>query len=206
VNPIEWLHDRYIAARRLRVLAGHLAELIPADASLLDVGCGDGRLAAGIQRRRGGGRVTGLDVQVRPDASIPVAHYDGRTLPHPDASFDTVLFADVLHHSEDPRKLLAEGVRVARRSVLIKDHLLRGPVSARLLRFMDDVGNSRFGVALPYNYWPEERWLETFRTLELTLDAWVPRLGLYPGPLDWLFGGALHFVASLGVPGRHQRR
>lgn len=200
MNPIEWLHESYFAARRLRALREHLIDLIPADATLLDVGCGDGLLAASIAERRADIDVSGLDVQVRPGASIPVAHYDGRALPHPDDSFDAVLFVDVLHHSEDPQKLLAEAVRVARRCVLIKDHRLHGPHSERLLRFMDDVGNSRFGVALPYNYWPEDRWREAFQALGLRVDAWIPKLGLYPGPVDWLFGRSLHFVASLGVP------
>jgi len=201
VNPVEWLHDVYIAQRRLRVLTHHLVPLIPSDASLLDVGCGDGRLAAAIAELRSDVEIAGLDVHARPDASIPVASYDGRTIPHANDSFDAVLFADVLHHSEDPQQLLAEGVRVASRRVLIKDHTLRGSYSERLLRFMDDVGNVRFGVALPYNYWSERRWREAFGTLDLCVETWIAELGLYPVPVDWIFGRSLHFVASLGVSG-----
>ena len=201
MNPIEWLHGAYFAERRLRALSHLLISRIPSDASLLDVGCGDGRLAAAIGELRPDIDIAGLDVQVRPDASLPVAQYDGRAIPHSDGSFDVVLFADVLHHCEDPQKLLAEGARVARRCVLIKDHTLQGAVSGRLLRFMDDVGNSRFDVALPYNYWPEQRWRAAFAALDLSVEAWISKLGLYPGPVDWLFGGSLHFVASLGVSG-----
>ena len=206
MNPIEWLHESYFASRRLRALGDHLIDLIPNAATLLDVGCGDGRLAAAIAERRSDVDISGLDVRVRPNASIPVAQYDGRAIPHPDDSFDAVLFVDVLHHSEDPQKLLAEGVRVARHCVLIKDHRVHGPASERLLRFMDDVGNSRFDVALPYNYWPEERWREAFQALDLSVLTWIPKLDLYPGPVDWLFGRSLHFIASLGVLGTRGAR
>ena len=96
--------------------------------------------------------------------------------------------------------MLREAARVARTRILIKDHTLRGRLSERLLRFMDDIGNRRFGVALPYNYWPEERWLEAFVELDLRVDAWQSDLGLYPLPLDWIFGRNLHFVAALTLP------
>ena len=149
-------------------------------------------------------QVSGLDTLRRPNASIPVEPFDGDTIPHADDSFDAVLFADVLHHSTDPRRLLAEGARVARRRLLIKDHTLQGPASERVLRFMDDVGNRRFGVALPYNYWTEQRWREAFEALDLSVETWISKLHLYPVPMDWVFGRSLHFVASLAIAGTQE--
>jgi hypothetical protein len=52
-------------------------------------------------------------------------------------------------------------------------------------------------VALPYNYWPEERWKQAFEQLGLRIDHWQSRLGLYPAPASWLFERKLHFVAKL---------
>ncbi len=49
----------------------------------------------------------GLD----PDRIVRV---DGDTLPFPDASFDVVYAGNVLEHTEDPAKVLEEGVRVLR--------------------------------------------------------------------------------------------
>ena len=61
-------------------------------------------------------------MQVRETAAIPVTIYDGRTLPFEAAAFDALIIVDVLHHADDPALLLREAARVARRSILIKDH------------------------------------------------------------------------------------
>jgi hypothetical protein len=49
---------------------------------------------------------------------------------------------------------------VAAQRVLIKGHFLRGIGADAKLRFMEWVGNARFGVALPYNHWTEQQWVE----------------------------------------------
>lgn len=199
MNTAERLHQAYGGNRRLEALARHLAPLLPERASVLDVGCGDGALDERIGGARPDVEISGIDVLVRPETRIPVTSFDGRAIPHPDDAFDAVVLVDVLHHCDDPEALLAEAVRVARRCVLLKDHIASGPVSRALLRFMDDVGNRRFDVALPHNYWEEPRWRDAFERLGLTVETWETDLRLYPGPLDWIFGGSLHFVARLGV-------
>jgi hypothetical protein len=64
---------------------------------------------------------------------------------------------------------------------------------------MDWVGNARHGVALTYNYWPQQRWFEACKTLGLQIDAWVTELGLYPWPVHLIFERSLHFVARLSL-------
>lgn len=205
MNLIERLHDAYGGARRMRALADHVVAMIPPSASVLDVGCGDGLLAERIELLRTDVSVRGVDVLVRPGVSIAVEQFDGVSLPHPDGSFDSVLFADVLHHCDEPLALLGEAVRVARTNVLIKDHTLKSPLAGKLLRFMDDVGNKRYGVSMKYDYWSEERWRDVFHDLALEVAEWRADLHLYPASVDWLFGGSLHFLADLRVaaaPGR----
>ncbi len=199
MNLAERLHAAYGGTQRLEALSEHVGALLPEGAKVLDVGCGDGVLDERLQQRRQDVEIHGIDILVRPQARIPVTSFDGRTIPHPEGSFDAVLLVDVLHHCEDPEAMLADAIRVARRCVVLKDHTLHGPLSCALLRFMDDVGNLRFGVALPHNYWSEARWRETFERLGLPIEAWIADLGLYPAPLDWIFGRSLHFVARLGV-------
>jgi hypothetical protein len=93
--------------------------------------------------------------------------------------------------------LLREARRVARKSVVIKDHTLDGPLAGPTLRAMDWIGNSRYGVALPYNYWTKRRWLEAFKELGVEIALWTSTLRLYPWPASYLFDRSLHFVARL---------
>lgn len=195
----ERVHDRYVQKRRADVLRDHLAELIPRDASALDVGCGDGLLAYRLMERRPDLKIWGIDVLVRETTYIPVELFDGRTLPCGDAGVDVVMFIDVLHHTEDPMRLLREGARAAGKAIVIKDHALGGILAGPRLRFMDRMGNTRYRVQLPYNYWPERRWFEACEVLGLSVGAWRRDLRLYPWPFDWVFGRSLHFVARLDV-------
>lgn len=191
------IHGGYVHRRRVRVLAARLAALVPPGSELLDVGCGDGLLSWRLAAARPDLRVSGIDVKVRDGTPIPVSAFDGRSIPRPDRSSDVVLFVDVLHHTHDPEVLLREACRVARRAIVIKDHLLTGALAGPTLRLMDWIGNARHGVDLPYNYWPPARWKAAFEALGLSLEAWSTDLGLYPWPADWVFGRSLHFVARL---------
>jgi SAM-dependent methyltransferase len=197
VNPIEQVHCRYVASRRARVIAARLAKLVPAGASVLDVGCGDGEIASLLQCLRPDVIVRGVDVLVREHTRVPVEEFDGCTLPFADGAFDAVTFVDVLHHCEWPVELLAEARRVARRSIIIKDHLLQGLGAQRTLRFMDGVGNRRYGVVLPYNYLRPDQWAGAFAQLGLTVEQMEERLGLYPWPFSLAFDRRLHFIARL---------
>jgi SAM-dependent methyltransferase len=199
VNPLERLHRRHHGRRRLRVLGEHLVDLLPRDASVLDVGCGDGLLTRFVADRRRDLDVRGTDVLVREGSHVPVEPFDGRTLPWSSDSFDVVVFVDVLHHAEDPFGLLRDAARVARRAIVIKDHTLEGPLAGATLRFMDRVSNRRHGVHLPYEYWTRARWNEALRQLALTVEIWRDQLGLYPWPVRFLFERQLHFAARLQV-------
>lgn len=200
MTPVERMHDSYVARRRARALANHLAALLPAHASVLDVGCGDGLVPHLVLERRPDLHIRGIDVLVRPVTHVPVEPFDGRTLPAADRSVDAVMFVDVLHHAADPLGLLREGVRVARACLAIKDHLRQGILAAPTLRLMDRVGNARYGVTLPYTYWTPAEWRAAWEQLGLHVVEWRTRLGLYPGPIDWIFGRALHFLARVEVP------
>lgn len=196
---IESIHESYVKSRRLTVLADHFAELIPDQSMVLDVGSGDGGLAAAIIARKPTLTFTGIDTLIRHDTHIPVEAFDGRTIPSQDNTTDYVLFSDVLHHTEDPMILLREATRVARRGVMIKDHLVRGLLARPTLRFMDEVGNRRFGVKLPHNYWRPEQWDNAFSELKLKPEDYRTQLGLYPSWANWCFGRRLHFITRLGL-------
>jgi SAM-dependent methyltransferase len=190
------LRETMIFSRRARVLAEHLTILISLGSHILDVGCGDGTIDRLITQQRPDISIEGIDVLIRPNTQISVRPFDGVTIPYPDASFDFVMFVDVLHHTIDPRVLLREAIRVGKQ-ILIKDHFREGFLADTTLRFMDWVGNAQYGVALPYNYWSRAQWFEAFRKLGLTARAMNASLELYPTPACWLFDRGLHFVARL---------
>jgi SAM-dependent methyltransferase len=202
MRALERLHAGTISQRRIRRLCGHLAPLFPPHACALDVGCGDGRLDVLLAQARPDLSFQGIDVLIQPQVSIPVQPFDGHTIPYGPGSFDVVLLVDTLHHTNDPMSLLREAARVARRAIVIKDHVRDGFLADPTLRFMDRVGNARFGISLPHTYWPKARWFEAFDELHLTVGVWKPRLKLYPWPFDWLFDRSLHFIARLDLAPR----
>jgi SAM-dependent methyltransferase len=192
-------HGKLVHSRRIQRLCEELAELIPANAEVLDIGCGDGKLAALIQGKRPDVKMQGIDVLVRDETEIPISKFDGTTIPFPDRSFDVAMFVDVLHHTDDPMILLKEAARVAKSFIVIKDHTDDGILSNATLRFMDWVGNKPHGVVLPYNYWRERQWREAFNKLRFEIMDWKKDLGLYPVIADQLFGRGLHMIARLKV-------
>ena len=199
MSLLDSIHGGYVARRRLQRLAALLPALLPRDAHVLDVGCGGGELDRALLDARPDLSITGVDVLLRPERHIEVTQFDGVTLPFDDRSFDAVQFVDVLHHTEDPSRLLREAARVARQAIVLKDHLREGLLAQATLRWMDDVGNTRFGVALPHNYWRRAQWMDAFAALGLTVESMRTDLHMYPAPLDWIFGRGLHFIARLRV-------
>jgi SAM-dependent methyltransferase len=196
---IDRVHGDYVQNRRARALSNRLADIIPDRFVMLDVGCGDGLIARLITERRTDVQLRGLDVLPRDRAYIPVERFNGEVIPYKDASFDGVMFVDVLHHTHDPMVLLGEAARVARKAIVIKDHILDGLLAGPTLRAMDRVGNARYGVSLPYNYWTKREWLEAFQKLGVKVGSWTTSLRLYPWPASCLFDRSLHFVARLDM-------
>lgn len=186
------VHNNLVFGRRTRVLAHHLAKLIPPGSRVLDVGCGNGLIDRMIMDKTGAS-IEGIDTLIRPETHINVGAFDGRIMPYADRSFDIVMFVDVLHHTDDPKVLLAEAARVGH-SVLIKDHLREGFLANQTLRVMDWVGNAHHGVVLPYNYLSKDEWNETFQQVGLQTVQIETSLDLYPFPFSWIFGRRLHFV------------
>jgi SAM-dependent methyltransferase len=174
-----------------------LARFVPPEASVLDVGCGDGTLAAELLRLRPDVTITGVEVAIRAEAAIPTGRFDGANLPFSTRSMDVVLLADVIHHARDGRRLLREAARVAAKRVIVKDHVVRGFAARMTLAFMDRVGNRRFGVPIRENYWPIVEWNAAFAEGGLRLLVWDTSFRIYPFPATLVFDRSLQFIAVL---------
>jgi SAM-dependent methyltransferase len=198
--PYTWIsrwHRAFVSQRRARVLAELLAAQIPQNASVLDVGCGDGTIGSRIAQLRPDISIQGVEFLVRPGCKIKCDSFDGLTLPYPDSSFDVCLFVDVLHHTEEPAILLREAVRVTRGFVLLKDHIDKNLLDDITLRFMDWVGNRPHSVVLTYNYQSRKQWAGYFSMCGLKEENWNCAVPLYPWPFQLVVGRGLHFVSLL---------
>lgn len=198
MNFFEQLHERYIAERRALRLGELLANALPpGPLSVLDVGCGDGRVDYFLRAARPEIGLHGIDARGRERAWATAQTYDGDCLPFDAGEFDAVLLVDVLHHTDNPMVLLAEGARVARHVIIVKDHLREGLLAGARLRFMDRVGNRRFGVPLPFSFWRRADWRDAFERLGIETEHWTESLELYRWPLGLVFDRTLHFLARL---------
>jgi methylase of polypeptide subunit release factors len=61
LKPFELLHGQPVPDRRVRPLQRHFESLRPRSARVLDVGCGDGDLAARLAGSRSDVRLEGID-------------------------------------------------------------------------------------------------------------------------------------------------
>jgi SAM-dependent methyltransferase len=136
--------------RRTRFLLAHC----PPPATVLDVGCGTGALAARLADS--GYDVVGLDasrgmleVLEQRAPGIEAVLGSATEIPFADEEFDVSLSVATLHHIADPRdvrRALAEMTRVVRPGghVLVWDHNPRNPYWPRLMsRVPQDRGDER---------------------------------------------------------------
>jgi SAM-dependent methyltransferase len=106
-----------------RALLDELLAAYPGAESLLEIGCGTGRFAAWLApafRMLGLDRSPAMLTEMRVQhPTIPAVLGDAHQLPLADASIDLVLFVTTLEFLEDPLAALREGVRVARRGLVL---------------------------------------------------------------------------------------
>jgi ubiquinone/menaquinone biosynthesis C-methylase UbiE len=185
-------------SRRVRQISKNIANILPHGPILfLDVGAGSGEMAAAVVKRRNEFVASGVDIYIRPKTFIPVLKYDGCTLPFNDNSFDFVTIIDVLHHCEDPVKVLKECARVSKQFLVIKDHVCDSEIDRMILSFMDWIGNRAHGVKLPYNYLSSNSWNTAIARANLDIINSVDSIQIYPFPIDYFFGRKLHNLLLL---------
>lgn len=199
-----YFHKKVVYSRRMdrlsKLMADRLKSLehdLKKRISVLDLGCGDGKIDSLIMKRLPFVQIEGIDVLVRDETYINVSKYDGKHIPFADGSYDAVMVVDVLHHTDRPEKVFEEICRVSNKYILIKDHIRTGSVSYIKLRAMDHVGNAHYHVRSPYNYLTDEQWKHMYSQNKLKLIKIDTDLHLYKGIFHLLFDRNLHFIAIL---------
>ncbi len=113
-----------MAADGLRPDLHVVAELVPAGARVLDLGCGDGtllehlKLAKGVQGRGIERSEAGVLACVRRGLSVRQGNLQEGLADYPDNSFDAVILSQTLQYLNDPLMILGEMVRVGRLAVV----------------------------------------------------------------------------------------
>jgi len=198
VPAVTWVHGKLVRDQRTSVLTGHLAAMLPLNCkTVLDVGCGTGRIARGIQDARPDLTIAGVDVLIQPKTAIAVQHFDGKHLPFDNQSMDAVIMVDILHHIDDPMVILREAARVAKLAIIIKDVHADHPFAFSTLAFMDWVGNRGYNVYCPNNFWSLARWKKAWDALGWTPIETQTNLGIYPFWARPFFETNLHFISRL---------
>lgn len=138
-------------------------------ASILDLGCGSAIVASEFQKFFSG-KIAGADVIDKRVVPISFTLYDGKNLPLADNFFDVVLINYVLHHCEDPVRVLQEAKRVAKDKIIIYEDLPESFFSKMLCRmhgksfaflFQDDKQSCNFKTT--------KEWHEIFGKLNLKI-------------------------------------
>lgn len=194
---------RPVYESRLRVLCSAILGHLNSGDRVVDIGCGFGALGRAIMDHAScpeGVVVHGVERVKRGGEAIEVQAYDGITLPYEDNAVDVTILADVLHHDEQPDRLLAEAARISRRLVIVKDHKVDGPLAHARIALMDWAANSPYGVPCLYRYPTLAGWREQQARLGLTRVDEHAHMTLYPRPYRWVFTPRLQYFAALSVP------
>lgn len=199
---------RPIYAARLKELVRRIVPHLRENERVLDVGCGGGTLGRALMDAPNcpkGVVVTGLERFKRGGEPIEVVSYDGVTIPFAAKTYGVVILADVLHHEEDPDRLIRECARVSRRLVIVKDHQVQGPLAQKRISFIDWAANAPYGVKCLYRYNTPRQWAQTPVRHGLKSVEEIGSINLYPPGFNLLFGRRLQYLGVWEVAGEESK-
>lgn len=134
--------------------------------SVLDIGCGEAYVTAGLGRRA---RDTwGADIVDLRRAHVPTfLPYDGLTLDVPDNRFDVVVLSFVLHHvpNDLKPKLVGEARRVCRRTLLVIEDTPRNAFDRWTSNRHGESYRKKINSTASFGFYSQAAW-EAFFTAE----------------------------------------
>ncbi len=174
--------NRALLKKRSKQKADRLINHLPVreNAKLLDIGCAEGFVGQEIAMRLEI-HVELVDVIDMNQTSLPHKTYAGDVLPFDDEAFTDSLLYFVLHHSQNPRNVLAEAARVSSDQILVVESVYESIWDRWVLRAIDTVANRvrSFGLMTNQeeylNHKTVEEWEAIFREMEgsrVEIETW----------------------------------
>jgi len=136
---------------------------------ILDLGCGSGIAAYHFQKFFQA-EIIGADIKDNRLVPIPFKIFNGKNLSFTDNSFDIVLLNYVLHHCQDPERLLKEAKRVSKRIIIFED-LPEGIFSKLRCTFHQTSYNIFQKEKQKFNFKTKKEWQELFKKIGLKIIA-----------------------------------
>lgn len=134
--------------------------------SIIDIGAGTCHIDDQLISK--GHKVLPIDVvNLSFSPKISPVIYDGKKLPYKDKYFDTAILITVLHHTIDPKAILAEASRVSKQIVIIED-IYNRKFHKYLTFFVDSLLNFEFKNH-PHSNKTDEQWQQLFKKMNLRL-------------------------------------
>lgn len=142
---------------------------------VLDVGAGRGDIT-GVLNEKYKIDTTAIDVKqpMIPVSGVKIIVYDGQKIPFKNNSFDAAILRAVLHHCQNPEKLLLETKRVTKKNIFVFEDIYENAwekystfLSDSLMNFFD--GPLTNTIFHPHNNKTFDAWLKTFRKLGLKI-------------------------------------
>lgn len=171
--PFKFLVEKIIRNRTERIVNA-FDGFIKKGEKVLDIGAGAGWTAREIQKRKNA-KVILLDVIDFNQTDLKLVLYDGEKIPFSDNSFDSVLLIYVLHHAENPLKVLKEAKRVSGARIIIFEDTyisLSGKIFLYLWDFITNLPSflvKPFGEKMSFNFKKVSEWKKIFKRLQLKI-------------------------------------
>ena len=167
---IFWKLFRRIYETETKKMCQQIKDFVLPGENILDLGCGSGIFGKNLKEKLKV-KVFGLDIVDERVFKIPFQKFDGKKIPFPENSFDTVLISFVLHHTENPKEILKEAKRVAKKIIIFED--LPQGILGKLRCFLHWLSwNLFFGKKfVKFNFLKEKEWEEIFENLNLKIVA-----------------------------------
>lgn len=154
-----------------KVMCRDCSPYIKPGLKMLDLGCGSGIVSKEFAEHFKA-QLTGVDIIDNRIFPINFKLINGRNLPFSGDEFDVILISYVLHHADDPVRLLGEAKRVLRPGgkIIIFEDLYQGFIA----KILCHLHGSTYGVLFEhhsgkeqYNFKDLKQWKTVFKTLEL---------------------------------------